>query len=101
MVAAIAHASECAGAGGMLACNFTPLYSVALHAVALWVWHLPALFQATLDSDVIHTLQHASFLGTALLFWWAVTNGRHRLTGYGMAVLYMFTTALHSGLLGA
>jgi len=31
----------------------------------------------------------------------AVTNRRHRLTGYGMAVLYMFTIALHSGLLGA
>lgn len=78
-----------------------PLVAWVIHAVALWVWHLPALFQATIDNDWIHTLQHTSFLGSALLFWWAVIHGRHKLTGYGMAVLYMFTTALHSGLLGA
>ena len=72
-----------------------------IHAVALWVWHLPSLFQATIDNDWIHTAQHASFLGSALLFWWAIIGGRHHLSGYGMAVLYMFTTALHSGLLGA
>jgi cytochrome c oxidase assembly factor CtaG len=78
-----------------------PFTAWLLHAIALWIWHIPVLFQATLDNDLIHTMQHASFLGSALLFWWAVTNGRHRLAGYGMAVLYMFTTALHSGLLGA
>jgi cytochrome c oxidase assembly factor CtaG len=78
-----------------------PFVAWLIHAIALWIWHLPALFQATIDNDWIHTLQHASFLGSALLFWWAVIHGRHKLTGYGMAVLYMFTTALHSGLLGA
>lgn len=71
-----------------------------IHAVALWMWHVPALFQATLDSDAVHALQHASFLGSALLFWWAVIHGRRRAAAYGMAVLYMFTTAMHSGLLG-
>jgi len=78
-----------------------PFAAWLLHAVALWLWHIPSLFQAALDSDVVHTLQHASFLGSALLFWWAVTNGRHRVASLGAAVLYMFTTALHSGLLGA
>jgi cytochrome c oxidase assembly factor CtaG len=78
-----------------------PFVAWLIHALALWIWHLPALFQATIDNDWIHTAQHASFLGSALLFWWAVIHGKHKLTGYGMAVLYMFTTALHSGLLGA
>ena len=49
----------------------------------------------------MHAAQHASFLGSALLFWWALIHGKHRTIGYGLAVLYMFTTALHSGLLGA
>lgn len=73
----------------------------AIHGVALWVWHLPALFQATLASDFVHTLQHVSFLGSALLFWWALIHGRQGVMGYGAAVLYVFSTAMHSGLLGA
>lgn len=78
-----------------------PLVAWAIHAVALWMWHVPALFQATLSSDLVHTLQHLSFLGSALLFWWALLHGRRGLMGYGAAVLYMFTTSVHSGVLGA
>lgn len=78
-----------------------PLAAWVIHAVALWMWHIPALFQATLTSDLVHTLQHLSFLGSALLFWWALIHGRRGLMGYGAAVLYMFTTSVHSGALGA
>jgi cytochrome c oxidase assembly factor CtaG len=78
-----------------------PLAAWAIHAIALWVWHIPALFQATLRSDFVHTLQHLSFLGSALLFWWALIHGRRGLMGYGAAVLYVFTTSVHSGVLGA
>jgi putative membrane protein len=77
-----------------------PLAAWALHAALLWAWHHPALFQATLTSEAVHALQHAAFLGSALLFWWALVHGRPGPMGYGLAVLYLFTTALHSGLLG-
>jgi cytochrome c oxidase assembly factor CtaG len=79
----------------------SPLAAWAVHALALWVWHVPALFEATLRSDLVHTLQHASFLGSALLFWWALVHGPRGLLGYGAAVLYLFTTSVHSGVLGA
>jgi putative membrane protein len=78
-----------------------PLVAWLLHAVVLWVWHLPALFQATLENAGVHALQHVSFLGSALLFWWAILHGRQRAAGYGAGVIYMFTTALHTSLLGA
>ncbi|HKG23687.1 MAG TPA: cytochrome c oxidase assembly protein, partial [Blastocatellia bacterium] len=78
-----------------------PLAAWAVHAVALWMWHAPALFQATLRSNVVHTLQHMSFLVSALFFWWALVHGRQGLMGYGAAVLYVFTTATYSGILGA
>ncbi|HEY6112188.1 MAG TPA: cytochrome c oxidase assembly protein [Chthoniobacterales bacterium] len=78
-----------------------PFVAWTIHAIVLWSWHIPALFQATLESESVHALQHASFLFSALLFWWAVIHGRRRALGFGLAVLYMFTTALHSGLLGA
>ncbi len=78
-----------------------PLVAWLLHAIALWTWHIPALFEATLYSDTIHTLQHLSFLLSALLFWWALIHGPQGAMGYGAAVLYLFTTSVHSGALGA
>lgn len=78
-----------------------PLVAWVIHAVALWVWHAPFLFEATLESELVHTLQHSCFLFSALLFWWALIHGRRGLMGYGAAVLYVFTTSIHSGVLGA
>lgn len=83
--------------------RFLTLPSVAfgLHAVALWTWHLPRLYEATLTSEVMHSLQHASFLLTALLFWWTVFAARGGEFRRGMAVFYLFGTVLHTGALGA
>ena len=78
-----------------------PLVAWLVHAIALWTWHIPALFDATLHSETIHTLQHLSFLLSALLFWWAIIHGPRGAMGYGAAVLYLFTTSVHSGVLGA
>ena len=72
-----------------------------IHAVALWAWHAPALFDAALESEPIHALQHICFLGSALLFWWTLINGRHGRLGYGAAIVYVFTTAAHNSILGA
>jgi putative membrane protein len=60
-----------------------PLAAWAIHMVALWIWHLPVLFQATLKSDLVHFVQHFSFLASALLFWWALIHGARGLLGYG------------------
>ena len=73
----------------------------ALHAIALWIWHLPALYDAALANEAVHALQHLSFLGTAVLFWWVVAHGHNGRLGYGVAVLYVFATSMQSGLLGA
>jgi putative membrane protein len=78
-----------------------PMVAWLIHAIVLWAWHAPALFQATLHSEWIHAAQHLSFLLTALLFWWAIIHGQRGVTNYGAGVLYLFTTAIHSGLLGA
>jgi len=75
--------------------------ALLIHAAALWIWHIPALFDATLESDVVHALQHASFFGTALLFWWAILNSSLDWKSSFVGVLYLFITSLHSGILGA
>jgi cytochrome c oxidase assembly factor CtaG len=78
-----------------------PLAVWVAHAVALWMWHVPQFYSAALENESVHALQHSIFLVTALLFWWTLIHGRYGRMGYGIAVLYVFTTAIHSGALGA
>jgi len=78
-----------------------PVAAWMLHAIALWAWHAPRLFDAALQSDWVHAAQHISFFGTALLFWWALFHRHAGRLGYGGAILYVFTTAVHTSVLGA
>jgi putative membrane protein len=78
-----------------------PSVAFALHAVALWAWHLPGPYQATLTSDLAHSLQHATFIATALLFWWTIFSSHGGELARGRAIFYLFATALQTGALGA
>jgi putative membrane protein len=78
----------------------TPFVVLGLHAAVRWIWHVPALFEAALASEWVHGVQHAMFFFSALLFWWALVHGRYGRAGYGISVLFVFATALHTGALG-
>jgi putative membrane protein len=77
-----------------------PLVATLVHGAALWVWHVPALYEMALADPWIHWLQHVSFFVTALLFWRALLQGREGERAYGAAVFYLFVTSLHTGFLG-
>lgn len=79
-----------------------PLLVWSLYALTLWLWHLPALYQRALRNEWIHGLEHLTLLLSAYLFWWTVLQplGRRRLS-LGLGVLFIFTTMLQSGGLGA
>lgn len=78
-----------------------PVAILVLHALALWIWHVPGLFQGAMKNESVHALQHACFFITAALFWWALVQGRYGRGGYGAGLLFVFLTSMHSGLLGA
>lgn len=78
-----------------------PFVAWALHAIALWVWHAPVLYQAALRDPLVHDLEHASFFVTALLFWWAVFRSGGERAAPGIPIALLFTTVMHSGVLGA
>jgi putative membrane protein len=80
----------------------TPIVAWTLHVVALWVWHLPVLYDRAVRDEGIHIIEHLSFFATALLFWWVLLDRRaRRRLGAGAAIFYLFTAALQSTLLGA
>ncbi|MCS0606652.1 cytochrome c oxidase assembly protein [Massilia solisilvae] len=78
-----------------------PVNAWILHFAALWMWHVPGFFQAALRNNGIHALQHASFLFSALLFWWAVLGKQVGSGARGHAMISLFSTMMHTGALGA
>jgi len=78
-----------------------PAVAFMLYGLALWIWHIPAIYDAALEHEAVHVVQHLCFFGSAALFWWGIVHGRQGRLGYGAAVVYLFVTAVHGGVLGA
>ncbi|HUP40476.1 MAG TPA: cytochrome c oxidase assembly protein [Vicinamibacterales bacterium] len=89
------------GFGGVWRWLTLPAFAWALHGAVIWLWHAPVLFEAALRSEAVHALQHASFVGTAVLFWWGLIYGRYGRAAYGASALFVFVTMMHTGALGA
>jgi putative membrane protein len=75
-----------------------PGFAWALHALGIWLWHVPTLFEAALRNPWLHLAQHTSFFLPAAIFWWAVLAPPSRQLA---ALAALFTTMLHTGALGA
>ena len=71
-------------------------------ALVLWGWHLPTLYQAALDHDVVHLVEHGCFVGAAWLLW-APILGPARHGGFSglVAVVVVFVAGLPAMALGA
>jgi putative membrane protein len=79
-----------------------PAFVWVVHIGAFWLWHVPVLYEGALQNQVLHALEHFSFFGTSLLFWWVLMQiGVRRRLGYGMALLFVFTTMIQGTILGA
>lgn len=73
-----------------------------LFVTASWAWHVPALYELALRSDTWHQVEHACFLGTALVFWWPVVSalGQRRAPRWAL-VPYLFLTDVQNTILCA
>lgn len=67
-------------------------------------WHIPVLYELALHSVPVHAIEHALFLGMALVTWWPVFSPvpdvMPRLP-YGAQVLYLFFESLPPTAIGA
>jgi putative membrane protein len=79
-----------------------PLAVWSISALVLWAWHAPPLYDAALRHPLVHGLEHASFLGASMLFWWLLVAraGRRRFE-YGAAAAFVFLAMLQTSILAA
>src|SRR4051794_10947540 len=68
-----------------------PRIAAILHGIAIWGWHMPALYEIALQNPEVHIAEHATFLGTGLLYWHGLVQAtRPTRGGQGPAILSAF-----------
>ncbi|WP_308645915.1 cytochrome c oxidase assembly protein [Ottowia beijingensis] len=76
----------------------SPAGAALVFGLVLWLWHAPQAYAWGLTSVAGYWLMQASLLRTAWWFWRAVLRSDQP---WGGAVLALFATVAHMGLLGA
>ena len=80
-----------------------PVVAFVLYNADFWLWHAPPLYNATLENQTIHILEHLTFIVFGLLYWWPIfspSKDLPRLT-FGGQIFYLFVSGMPSVLLGA
>ena len=93
-----------AWARGLLDLAAQPMMLALTLNVPLVVWHLPFIYEAALANQLLHDLEHVSFMGPAVTLWLLLLEPtiprRCRLSAEG-ALLVLFATWMVCDLLGA
>ncbi len=79
-----------------------PVVALSLWAIDLYVWHLPALYEASISSPAVHALQHTTFIFFGVTMWFALLGPlpQPEWFGNGAKLLYIVAVRLIAALLG-
>jgi putative membrane protein len=72
--------------------------ATTVFALVMWAWHVPGLYDATFRSTFVYWGMHASFIGAALLLWFAALRSADSI---GTVFAALIATMLQMSLLGA
>ena len=81
-----------------------PAIAFFLYNADFWLWHAPPLYDATLENEAIHILEHLTFIVFGVITWWPIFSpleeGLPRLS-LGGQILYLFFSGMPTVALGA
>lgn len=80
-----------------------PVVAFFLFNEDFWLWHAPPLYNATLENQTIHIIEHLTFIFFGLCYWWPIFSPSKKLPPLhiGGQILYLFLSGMPSVLLGA
>lgn len=80
-----------------------PALAFFLYNADFWLWHAPPLYNATLENQGIHILEHVTFIVFGILNWWPIFSPSEELPrlSLGGQVLYIFLAGMPTVALGA
>jgi putative membrane protein len=62
----------------------SPITAIVIWLGTMYLWHLPALYDAAIQHPLVHALEHLSFFAAGIALWWPLVQPvpmRHGLTG--------------------
>lgn len=78
-----------------------PLVAIPVWVLTLYGWHFGFMFEGALENDLVHALQHQSFVLASLLVWWSVIEPKkRRLPGDLWKVPYLLGARIAGMFLG-
>ena len=79
-----------------------PVVAFTLWALDLYVWHLPVLYEASINSEAVHALQHTTFVFFGVTMWFALLGPLPQPAwfGNGAKLFYIVAVRLTGALLG-
>ena len=80
-----------------------PIVAFGVFNFTFLVWHLPSLYEATLQNESIHILEHLLFMATGVVGWWPILSPLPeppRLS-YAGQILYIFLSVVPMMILSA
>jgi cytochrome c oxidase assembly factor CtaG len=81
-------------------CTF-PAVAIAAFNIDIYLWHLPGLYDLTLQNEGVHILEHLTFMAFGILNWWPVLSpAPEQRLSYPLQVLYLFADGMFMMVLG-
>ena len=51
-----------------------PIGAFLVFNIVFSLWHIPALYNASLSNNVVHVVEHMMMISTAMVMWWPLTS---------------------------
>jgi putative membrane protein len=82
---------------GWLRALVHPAVALPLWLADLYLWHVPALYQAALSTEAIHALEHACFTGFGIAMWMALVGPLPKPAWFGNAARLVYILVVRFG----
>ena len=71
-----------------------PLVAVPLWVLVYYGWHIPALYEAALHSDLVHASEHATMFGAGLAMWMGLLGPLPKPAWFGNAAALAYIVVM-------